>query len=338
MSAEALQQKHALIAPGQGNQEIGMGQTLAERSSAARAVWVESDTALHPHLGYSFSEFVWKGTIQELTKTENAQPAVIIDCLARKAALEEYDLLGSPAYFAGNSLGFLTALRSVGSLSMEAVVQLGIGRGEAFKYAIEHGQPTTMMALDTEPEIIEETRIRFNLEKCLINTDRQTMLGGPVEDIRQAFDFLKNERGVKRVMSFEGLVDAAFHSKYLTAAVPFYREVVYDIPIEAPKNGVLIGASGRAKQLRTVDGIRRELVNQLTQTENWRAAMRYLRRRGVVVMTELNSVPRLTNMNIEMFDPGKRPIRLAIPSLQEGDRGTTIAQRWQASWLEQQAA
>lgn len=125
-------------------------------------------------------------------------------------------------------------------------------------------------------------------------------------------------------------VDAAFHSKYMEAAVPRYRDVVNSIPIEAPTNGILIGASGHAKPLYTPDDIREELISQLTQTENWRDAMHYLRREGVVVMTELNNTPRLTNMNVEMFG-GNRPLRLATPSTGEGDRGVTIAQRWRAA-------
>lgn len=332
MPVETLPQKHALIAPGQGNQEIGMGQALAERSSAARVVWTKADAALQPHIGYDFSRLVWHGNIEELTKTENAQPAVIIDGLARKAALEEFDLLGKPDYFAGNSLGFLTALHCAGSLSIPATVELGIGRGEAFKYAIDHSPRTTMLALvEVEPEIIEETRRKYDLETCLINTGTQIVLGGIEESVKRAVYYLEEERGLRRGVTLLN-VDAAFHSKYMEPALPIYTRVVDALPIEAPKGGILIGASREAKILRSPDEIRNELISQLIYPENWWSVMHLLvRSLGVTVMTELNSVPRLTNMNISMFDPGKRPIRLATPSLQEGDRGITIAQRWQAA-------
>ncbi len=345
-----VDKKHALVAPGQGNQTIGMGLDLMKRSKAAEAVWKESDEVLRRlHLDYNFSEFVWHGTIngvafhedpelaqkeanKVLTKTENAQPAVVIDSDARADALEEFGYFDEPDgsrpfFFAGNSLGFLTVLRRVGSLSRKNLAQLGLGRGEAFKYAIANTKPTTMLALDTEPEIIDEAKERFKLEICLINTDRQIMLGGPVEDIRQALDYLKNERGVRRAMSFEGIVDAAFHSKYMAPAEPLYRQIVYDIEINPPTNGVLVGASKRAKVLHTSDEIREELISQLTQTENWRDAMYDLRNQGVDMMTELNNTPRLTNMNIDMFG-GERPVRLATPPTEEGDRGVTIGQRW----------
>lgn len=280
--------KHALIAPGQGNQEIGMGFDLRNRSAAANAVWADSDTILFPHLGYNFSEFVGQGTINGkpfdedkdkalkeanriLTKTENAQPAILIDSDARADALEEFGFFdgpeGRPLFFAGNSLGFLEALRRVGSLSRRNLAELGIGRGEAFRFAIEHTQPTTMLTAETEPEIFEEIREMFDLDQCLTNTQRQIMLGGPVENTRRALAYLKNEKGVRKAMSFEGIVDAAFHSKYMRKAIPRYREAVYDIQIDPPKNGILIGASIRPKRIHTVEGIRRELIRQLTHTE-----------------------------------------------------------------------
>lgn len=170
--------EHALIAPGQGNQAIGMGLDLKDRSWKAKTVWTEADAALRPHLGYDFSDLVWHGTTEQLTKTENAQPAIIIDALARRAALEEFDLLDNPYWNAGNSLGFLIALRNVRSLSIPAAAELGIGRGKAFRYAVEHSPKTTMLALvEIDPEITEETRQKFDLETCLINTDKQIVLG-----------------------------------------------------------------------------------------------------------------------------------------------------------------
>src|SRR5258708_3624296 len=124
MSVDALDRKHALIAPGQGSQSIGMGSELAKASPAAAKVWADADKALLPDLGFTLSGFVWQGTIkgiplhkdstqaralatERINKTENAQPARIVTSLASRAALEEAGLLGAPYWHAGNSLGFI---------------------------------------------------------------------------------------------------------------------------------------------------------------------------------------------------------------------------------------
>lgn len=347
MAIVELDRTHLLSAPGQGNQTIGMGADLALRSEAARKVWMASSTALYPGIGFDFKQFVWNGTINgatfdpdpeiaqrkafaKLTNTENAQPAIIIDGAARHAALEEFDLLGLPYYFAGYSLGLATILKAIGCISTEAAVQLGKGRGDAFKYAIGHSPATTMLALiGLEPELLEDVTRKYDLVTCLISTDKQRMMGGTVGNVRGAVDYLQGKGIVRGVKSFEGLVDAAFHSPYFELAVPIFEKVVIDLPIKAPENGILLGVSVRAKELRTVADIRRELVSQLPNTENWADVIRYLWKLGVRKMTELNNVPRLVNMNIEMLG-GERPQRLATPGTGEGDRGVTIGQRWLA--------
>ncbi len=347
MPTAELDKTHALTAPGQGNQTIGMGLDLSQRSDAARIVWEKSAEALRPHLGFDFKELVWHGTrdgvafdadpkeaekkaFRFLTNTENAQPAIIIDGAARFAALRESGQLGSPYYYSGYSLGLATILHAVGSLSTEAAVQLGKGRGDAFKYAIEREPETTMLALiGLESKVLTEVTDKYNLETCLISTDQQRVMGGLVENVRGAVDHLTNLGITRGVKSLEGFVDAAFHSKYFAKAVPDFTEVVYDTKIDLPENGVLIGASVEAKQLLTIEDIRQSLISQLTNTENWASVIRYLWASGVRTMTELNNTPRLVNMNIEMLG-GQRPQRLATPSTGEGDRGVTIGQRWLA--------
>ena len=73
----------AFVFPGQGAQTIGMGRALAESYPAARAVFVEVDEAL----GQSLSRLVWEGDQDELTLTENAQPALMATSIAAMLSL-----------------------------------------------------------------------------------------------------------------------------------------------------------------------------------------------------------------------------------------------------------
>ncbi len=68
----------AFIFPGQGSQSVGMGKALAEASPVARHLFEEVDEAL----GQSLSRLMAEGPIEELTLTENAQPAIMANALA----------------------------------------------------------------------------------------------------------------------------------------------------------------------------------------------------------------------------------------------------------------
>lgn len=349
MAIAELDKTHLLSAPGQGNQQIGMGAELAQRSEVAKDIWVTSSNALlnSGTFRFDFKERVWLGTINGrvvdtdpekarkkadkwLTKTENAQPAIIIDGAARHGALEEYGLLGDPYFYAGYSLGFATILKAVGVLTTEAAVELGRGRGEAFKYAIKKSPKTTMLALiGVDENLREEAAKKYDLDTCLKSTDRQIVMGGRVGNIRRTVRYFEGKGVTKGVKSLEGMVDAAFHSRYFEDAVPLYERVVNELPLTTPENGALLGGSIEAKQLFTVDDIRKELISQLTHTENWADVIRMTWELGVRKMTELNNVSRLGNMHAEMLG-GERPQRIATPSIGEGDRGVTIAQRWVA--------
>lgn len=194
VAPEALDYTHVLLAAGQGNQRVHMGQELATRSEAAGQVWQMADKVLFPQLGRALTEIVWnlgdkdpKEAEAELQLTEHAQLAVITDGLARATALRKLGLLDAPGWHAGNSVGMVTALVNAGVLSIDAAVQLGKGRGEAFRQAIDNGPKTTMMALDldvVDRSVLKQLRNpegEYKLETCLINSDRQYVLGGPVE-------------------------------------------------------------------------------------------------------------------------------------------------------------
>ena len=93
----------AFTFPGQGSQKIGMGQELAEQYPAAKRVFEEVDEAL----GKKLSKIIWDGTIEELTLTENAQPALMAVSMAVMRVLEEkgFDMASSLKFLAGHSSG-----------------------------------------------------------------------------------------------------------------------------------------------------------------------------------------------------------------------------------------
>lgn len=101
----------AFVFPGQGAQTIGMGRDLAEAYPAARAVFDEVDEAL----GIKLSNIIWNGEQDELTLTQNAQPALMATSLAAMRALEaEGVTMDAAGFVAGHSLGEYSALAAAG--------------------------------------------------------------------------------------------------------------------------------------------------------------------------------------------------------------------------------
>ena len=111
----------AFIFPGQGAQTIGMGQALAGAYPAAKAVFDEVDEAL----GEKLSALIWEGEQDELTLTQNAQPALMATSLAAMRALEaEGVAVDAAAMVAGHSLGEYSALTAAGALSVTDAARL----------------------------------------------------------------------------------------------------------------------------------------------------------------------------------------------------------------------
>jgi [acyl-carrier-protein] S-malonyltransferase len=128
----------AFTFPGQGSQAVGMGQALAEQFPVARAVFDEVDDAL----GQKLSALMAEGPSDELTLTENAQPAIMANSIAVMRVLEaEFGVDVSAAQFvAGHSLGEYSALCAAGSLRLARTAKLLKRRGQAMQQAVPAGQ------------------------------------------------------------------------------------------------------------------------------------------------------------------------------------------------------
>ena len=128
----------AFVFPGQGSQALGMGRALAEAYPEARAVFAAVDDAL----GQKLSDLMWNGPEDELTLTENAQPALMAVSIAALRALEARGLVlaNAASHVAGHSLGEYTALTAAGALQLEDTARLLKLRGRAASTAAPYLQ------------------------------------------------------------------------------------------------------------------------------------------------------------------------------------------------------
>ena len=143
----------AFVFPGQGAQTIGMGKALADAYPAAKAVFDEVDDAL----GQKLSTLIWDGEIEELTLTENAQPALMATSLAAMAALKAEGIgLERASLVAGHSLGEYSALCAAGTLSLADTARLLRIRGKAMQAAVPVGEGAMAAVLGLDAEAADK--------------------------------------------------------------------------------------------------------------------------------------------------------------------------------------
>src|SRR3546814_18327323 len=122
----------AFIFPGQGSQAVGMGKALAEASSYAREVFQEVDEAL----GQGLFKLMSEGPEDELTLTENAQPAIMANAIATLRMLETaggVTLAATAAYGAGTSLGEYRAPCAGAPFDIATTGRMPQPRGQAWQ-------------------------------------------------------------------------------------------------------------------------------------------------------------------------------------------------------------
>ena len=129
--------KYALIFPGQGSQETGMGKDLFDNFEVARETFLSADDAL----GFDLSRIIFNGPEDELQKTAFTQPAILTMSIAvYRVMVELLGKLPQPAYVAGHSLGEYTSLVAAGSISLEEGVKLVHLRGRLMQEAVPYRQ------------------------------------------------------------------------------------------------------------------------------------------------------------------------------------------------------
>src|SRR5690606_13071261 len=190
----------AFVFPGQGSQKVGMGAELADASAAAREVFEEVDEAL----GQKLSALMREGPEDELTLTENAQPAIMANAIATLRVLQKeggISLADKGDYVAGHSLGEYTALCAVGAFSLADTARLLKLRGQAMQAAVPVGEGAMCALLGADIEKATElAKAAAEGQVCEVANDNdpgQVVLSGSKPAIERAVALAK-EYGIKR--------------------------------------------------------------------------------------------------------------------------------------------
>lgn len=264
----------AFLFPGQGSQSVGMGRSLAEAYPAARRVFDEADRVL----GFALSALCFDGPAEELTRTENTQPALLVTSVAAFRVLEEKGLLPSAA--AGHSAGEYGAYVACGALSFEDGLRLIRLRGEAMADAGRERPGTMAAVLGLSVEQIQEVLRAVDAPRDLAaanyNSPGQVVLSGTPEAVARASEAAKGA-GAKKVVPLQ--VSAAFHSPLMEAASRKLHEAIDATAIRPAR--VPVYANVSAKPVTNPDEIRGALREQLLAPVLWEQTMVAMRAAGI---------------------------------------------------------
>jgi [acyl-carrier-protein] S-malonyltransferase len=284
----------AFIFPGQGSQAVGMGAELAKAYAPARAVFAEIDEAL----GQSLSTLIWVGPEDQLTLTENAQPALMAVSLAVIRVLEAekgLSLKESVAFVAGHSLGEYSALAAAGSLSLADTARLLKTRGQAMQAAVPVGEGAMAALLGADLSQAQElAKAASEGEVCAAANDNapgQVVISGTRTAIERAVA-LAPKFGARRAVLLP--VSAPFHCALMQRAAQVMREALSKVKISAPS--VPLVANVLASAISDPEAIRARLIEQVTGMVRWRESMLYLRDQGVDSLYEIGAGRVLTGL------------------------------------------
>ncbi|MEP3227530.1 MAG: ACP S-malonyltransferase [Parasphingorhabdus sp.] len=275
----------AFIFPGQGSQAVGMGKALAEASTTAREVFQEVDHALEQNL----FQLMCDGPEDELTLTENAQPAIMANAIATLRVMEkegDQSLAKLCNYVAGHSLGEYTALCAAGALNLTTTAELLKLRGQSMQKAVPVGEGGMAALLGADiKKAAGLSKAAAQGEICTIANDNdptQVVISGHMGAIERAVGLVK-DHGIKRGLLLP--VSAPFHCSLMQPAAEAMEEALAEASILPPK--VPVFANVTAEMVSDTDEIRQLLVEQVTGTVRWRESVLNMSEAGVDEFVEL---------------------------------------------------
>ncbi len=274
----------AFIFPGQGSQAVGMGKALADASPAARELFQEVDDAL----GQNLFRLMTEGPEDQLTLTENAQPAIMANAIATLRVLEKEGgirLADKVEFVAGHSLGEYSALCAADAFDVATTARLLKLRGQAMQAAVPVGVGAMAALLGAD---IEKAQALADAaaegEVCTVANDNdpgQVVISGHKGAIERAVALVK-DHGIKRGIPLP--VSAPFHCPLMQPAADAMALALADAAIRAPL--VPVYANVTAAPAADPDIIRGLLVEQVTGRVRWRESVIAMEAAGVTQFIE----------------------------------------------------
>ena len=262
-----------VVFPGQGSQFVGMGRDLFENHPVAREVFEEVDDTLNQKL----SKITFNGPENELTLTENTQPAIMSVSMALVRVIEHeskkkiYEFSDT---ILGHSLGEYSALCSLNALNLKDATSLLRKRGKAMQDSVINlkTKMVAVIGLDIKKveKIIEENTVGSN-ELCEIANDNcpgQVILSGTENGVIFMYKILK-DNGARNITDVK--VSAPFHCSLMNKASDVMKDCLYEISLKELKSNFVSNVTANFE--KNSEKIKELLIKQVSSRVRWRESI-----------------------------------------------------------------
>jgi [acyl-carrier-protein] S-malonyltransferase len=277
--------KYALVFPGQGAQEVGMGKALFESFQSARDVFNEVDDSL----SFALSHIIFEGPEEKLKLTTYAQPAILALSIASLRVLQN-EVLGNsfqiPVISAGHSLGEYTALVASDCLSLRDGALLVHLRGKWMQEAVPEGRGSMYAVIGIDAEeirsICAEVASNNECQAANYNYPGQIVISGETSYVEKAAE-LAMQRGAKKTIKLN--VSAPFHSQLMRPIADKLTSQFEICKWSNPRFPIMSNAW--AKPVSKIEDIHKMLCEQTYSPVLWQDSVLEINRNGIEDFIEL---------------------------------------------------
>lgn len=279
----------AFMFPGQGSQQVGMWQALGARSAVGERRLAEAQELL----GLPLAQLMDEGPLEELTRTELAQPCLLLlDVVCAERLVEQGY---APAWFLGHSLGEYAALVLAGVLSFGDALQLVRTRGLLMARAAEDIPGSMAAVLGMQREALAPFLAEHDADQVVeitnVNAPKQLVISGTAAAVQKTLEAINASRKGRAVALS---VSAPFHCSLMRPVAEAFSEHLAKVELAAPTGGFLDNVTGQMEQ--DPERIRAKLVEQIHHPVLWEQGVCTARELGVRTFVECGPGRVLTGL------------------------------------------
>ncbi len=284
----------AFVFPGQGSQFVGMGADVIADFKAARLVFEEAEDELHRNL----RKLVLEGPAEELSRTENTQPAILVVSAAILAALREAGVgsNSAPLFAAGHSLGEYSALVAARALPVRSAAGLVARRAVFMQQAVAEGEGAMAAVIGLDPEPLERVLAAASTSDEIVtaanfNSPGQIVISGHRGAVERAQEKAK-EAGARTVILLK--VSVPSHCPLMAGAAEDLAGALAKISFAQPEIPVVSNVT--ALPYPSAEAIPDLLAQQLVLPVRWEQSVRHMIANGVTDFIEIGPGSVLTGL------------------------------------------
>ena len=275
--------KLAFVFPGQGSQEVGMGIDLIKNYKEADELFNAANMAFKDER-FDLKKLCLEGPEEELTKTVNAQPAMLTMSIILYKLLQKNNII--PDIVAGHSLGEYSALVAASSIEFKDAVKLVRKRGQYMQSTTPLGTGSMVAIISLKKDKIEELIKKVSrfgtIEVANYNSPYQIVVSGKNEAIEKLL-ILGDEEEEINIVPLK--VSAPFHSSLMGKAKDNLTGYIESVNIQDPKIPVICNVT--ADYVKTKEEVKNALIEQVTHPIKWVDIIKRMNSEGVNYFIEV---------------------------------------------------